>query len=296
VGKPHAYDSGIVQLDQLDSFTVSVRVEGVLICAGRPDSRITFAPQYGLGPQCEWYGVVLDGVVGDEAELAFTDITGSCHGLYVRTGAPVVHHSVFEYNNVGATLIRDARPKFINCVIAYNLTSGLRISRANPEIFNNLIVFNRLNGMWCDGVSHVTFENNCVFGNADSDLSGCDPLLGVLTKVNNRGDSVDAWYNLYRDPVFAGTRAESLAVQQDPSIAPSRSQVADTAMAKVLYGAVSDTLPFQRPSSSSARRFKLSPLSPCVDAGRKGKLYNDADGTRNDIGLYGGPEFYRFGQ
>jgi len=29
--------------------------------------------------------------------------------------------------------------------------------------------------------------------------------------------------------------------------------------------------------------------SPCIDAGTVGKVYNDPDGTRNDIGVYGGP-------
>ena len=29
--------------------------------------------------------------------------------------------------------------------------------------------------------------------------------------------------------------------------------------------------------------------SPCIDVGTVGKVYNDPDGTRNDIGVYGGP-------
>jgi hypothetical protein len=35
--------------------------------------------------------------------------------------------------------------------------------------------------------------------------------------------------------------------------------------------------------------FKLSPTSPCIDAGHKGDLYLDTDGSRSDIGAYGGP-------
>ena len=33
----------------------------------------------------------------------------------------------------------------------------------------------------------------------------------------------------------------------------------------------------------------LSPTSPGIDAGHPNELYLDADGTRNDIGAYGGP-------
>ena len=35
--------------------------------------------------------------------------------------------------------------------------------------------------------------------------------------------------------------------------------------------------------------FKLSPNSPCINAGHPGNQYFDEDGSRNDIGAYGGP-------
>ncbi|MBN1301614.1 MAG: right-handed parallel beta-helix repeat-containing protein [Melioribacteraceae bacterium] len=42
-------------------------------------------------------------------------------------------------------------------------------------------------------------------------------------------------------------------------------------------------------SDASAEDFRLSPYSPCINAGNPGEEYNDKDGTRNDIGAYGGP-------
>jgi hypothetical protein len=35
--------------------------------------------------------------------------------------------------------------------------------------------------------------------------------------------------------------------------------------------------------------FHLQPTSPCIDVGNAGAVYNDPDGTRNDMGAYGGP-------
>jgi hypothetical protein len=35
--------------------------------------------------------------------------------------------------------------------------------------------------------------------------------------------------------------------------------------------------------------FHLQPGSPCIDAGDPIPEYNDTDGTRNDMGAYGGP-------
>jgi hypothetical protein len=39
----------------------------------------------------------------------------------------------------------------------------------------------------------------------------------------------------------------------------------------------------------AAANFRLSAGSPCVDAGPDGAAYLDVDGTRNDMGVYGGP-------
>ena len=36
--------------------------------------------------------------------------------------------------------------------------------------------------------------------------------------------------------------------------------------------------------------FHLQPGSPCIDTGDPDPAYNDTDGSRNDMGIYGGPE------
>ena len=36
--------------------------------------------------------------------------------------------------------------------------------------------------------------------------------------------------------------------------------------------------------------FRLKTGSPCIDAGNPDPMYHDPDGSRNDMGAYGGPE------
>jgi hypothetical protein len=39
--------------------------------------------------------------------------------------------------------------------------------------------------------------------------------------------------------------------------------------------------------------FRLKANSPCLDAGNPDPIFNDPDGSRNDMGAYGGPEASR---
>ena len=41
--------------------------------------------------------------------------------------------------------------------------------------------------------------------------------------------------------------------------------------------------------NSETADFHLQATSPCIDAGSIGSVYNDPDGTRNNMGVYGGP-------
>lgn len=290
IGKPSAYHPRIKQLDHIDSFNISIQVEGIFTCVGRPGNRISFVGESTDSLRCDWYGIVLNGSSDNFTELAFTDIAGACYGLSVRACGPLIRNCVFEYNNVGMKIEEVSDPQISNCVIAHNFTAGTRITRANPEFFNNLIVFNRNNGLWCDGVSRITFEYNCVFGNGEKDLIDCNPELGIPVDENKNGDSVDFEDNLFMNPVFAGTAAESLSVEHDTSLPTDKSRIKDTALAKVIYDSLVDTTVHQW-RIAPAKRYMLSTYSPCIDAGKKDKIFRDADGSRNDIGLYGGPEF-----
>ena len=40
--------------------------------------------------------------------------------------------------------------------------------------------------------------------------------------------------------------------------------------------------------------YALEVTSPCINTGRRGDPYNDPDGTRNDMGAYGGPDCASF--
>jgi len=109
-------------------------------------------------------------------------------------------------------------------------------------------------------------------------MSNCNPECGILTKTNHNKDSTDKAGNLFTNPIFAGSPADSAARYADIENAQ------DTTAAS----GESDESFHQTPW-----RYRLSDYSPCVDAGSPAKRFRDDNETRNDIGVFGGPEFFR---
>jgi len=111
----------------------------------------------------------------------------------------------------------------VNNVIAAKFHFWCKDITVEPGFQNNIIAFNKSNGLWCDGASAITFEYNCMYGNLDGNLLDCDPDLGVMKKKNDKKDSTDVKNNIFKNPIFAGSEFDSIAVERDihfPPISP----------------------------------------------------------------------------
>ena len=74
-----------------------------------------------------------------------------------------------------------------------------------------------------------------------------------------------------------------------PASRPDHTDISDGDFLRVNGNLSADPL-FVNPEEGD---FRLSPESPCINAGHPAAIYNDSDGTRNDMGAYGGPEAER---
>jgi hypothetical protein len=295
INKQRYIPEKIAQFDALDSGSISIRVEGTLSCVGKRNKRVVFAPQEVGENRLGWYGIIFEKVNGKFNEIAFTDLTGAFNGITARECNPLVRNCIIEGNNIGINCLANGSALVFNCIVTNNYAAGIRVQEANPHIANSIIVKNRNNGLWCDGASKVTFEYNCVFGNRDGNFLDCDPRYGRLTRVTKAKDSVDAAWNFYRDPVFFGTQADSIAFAHDVMIPTDSSKVKNKRVAKMVQKKPRDSS-FGRYRKKTKPRYTLSRYSPCVNNGDPESAYRDADGSRNDIGLYGGPEFFARGK
>ncbi len=291
VGKPLSFISGINQIDRLDSFTISIKIAGAFKCIGRIDNRISFSAQYPESKECQWYGIILDPAYDGDIEISYTDVANACNGLTIYNCSPMIRNCIFEFNNVGISCQSKSYPKIYNSNIIYNTTTGIFVKNSNPEIMNCIIAFNRNNGIWSDKISFISLRYNCIFDNGADNLIGCNPELGIIKRKNKNKDSTDFAFNLYFDPVFAGSSADSQAIELDLSLQTDKSRIKDTTLAKVLYTELTDSSAIKH-ISKIYERYSLSRYSPCIDAGNPSKIFNDIDGSKNDMGIYGGQEFF----
>jgi hypothetical protein len=279
------------QFDGLDSTCISIRVQGALTCVGKKDKRVSFAPVNQGAGKLGWYGVIFDKASGKLCEIAYTDITGAYNGVTAWACNPLVRTSVLERNNIGINCLPGGSALVYNCIIADNFTVGIRVQAAAPRIANSIVVYNKNNGVWCDGPQRIKFEYNCVFGNGDGNFFECDPELGRLVHVNNRRDSVDYADNLFCDPVFAGSAADSIAFARDVRQPTDRSKIKNLAIALVVGETPRDSS-YARYRARKWPRFALSRYSPCINTGDPARRFKNVDGKRCSIGIYGGPEVF----
>ncbi|MBN1128054.1 MAG: right-handed parallel beta-helix repeat-containing protein [Chitinispirillaceae bacterium] len=289
--QPRPVPDTMAQFDALDSGSISIRVEGTLSCVGKRNRRIVFAPASTGENRLGWYGIIFNKVNGKFSEIAFTDITGAYYAVTVSACDPLIRNSILEHNNIGVNCLKNGAALVYNCMIANNFTAGIRVQQAAPHIANSIIMKNRNNGVWCDGVSPVRFEYNCVSGNRDGDFLDCDPRLGRPARITRTKDSTDIAWNRVGDPVFFGSASDSVAFSRDLQVPTDSSKVKNKRLARLVQKRPRDSS-FARYRTKQRPRYFLSRYSPCINNGHPGNAFKDVDGSRNDIGIYGGPDFF----
>lgn len=291
IGGYPGLDSTVQQYDDIDRRHVSIKVSGTFICSGKNGKRISFVPASGRKDAPAWYGILLDKADEQFTEIVSTDIIGAYCGITVKSCSPAVSNCIIEYNHIGLHLIDQGSADIVNCIVIHNNAAGIRVTDANPVIMNSIIAFNSNNGIWGDGHSKITCTYNCIFGNGDGNFLSCDPELGLTVKKNKRGDSLDTFKNIFVDPVFEGSVADSLAQEQDIHLPTESSEIRDTAIASIIH---EDSPPPPAEKKAPPReRYHLSRYSPCINAGNPSGAFKDQDGTRNDMGIWGGPNLVK---
>ncbi len=178
--------------------------------------------------------------------------TGSQYGIYFcgfSTTSSAINNVICGHERYGLCIGFDS-PLIENNVIRHNNWSGIRTWNAisNPTIRNNTVFENNNGILFKNNIPII--ENNIVVNNTNVGIGEEFSIDEYTFHYNNVYGNGDDYYQ-----AIAGVGA----ISADPLFV-----------------------------NSAGNDYHLQAGSPCIDAGNPGVQYNDLDGTRNDMGAYGG--------
>jgi len=225
-----------------------------------------------------------------DAQLDGFTITGAGEempGIRISNSSVVISNNTIEYNTDGIRIVGGSTgiirnnivqkngnpnnattdygiiclhstPLITNNLVLDNVEEGIYMAWAESsgaQIVNNTIVGNPYDGIWCCCEASPTIKNNIVVGNGYGIAASHDahPVISYN----------DVWQN-----------ADDYNSQSGGVSAPGPGDISEDPIFDVNY-----------PSD-----YYLDQRSPCIDAGDPDEVYNDIDGSRNDMGWYGGPD------
>jgi parallel beta-helix repeat protein len=205
-------------------------------------------------------------IIGGSVQMNNNWIIGNQIGVRIMSGSSaIIRNNIVEGNGSAANAVLDygilclsSTPLIANNVVTSNTGAGLYFAWAastGAQVINNTVVDNNDQGIWCYNGANITIKNNIFKGNSTgiSASHGSLPLISFNDVWGNR------WLNY--DSQSGGVAAPGPGdISADPLF-----------------------------NTSSSPPFALALGSPCINAGDPNPIYSDLDGTRNDMGAFGGP-------
>ena len=234
-------------------------------------------------------------------------------GVYCApSSSPTITNNIITENGAvvggGVHCAPYSSPIITNNVISRNKATrfggGIASYRASPNIGNNKIVGNEASnaggGIFCyKGSPRIT--NNCIWENQGKSGGGISCDRSACTIINNTitANSASHGGGLFFDKgsvriintILWNNEDDLYSGLFNPSSRPDHSDIGDGSF-RGLNGNISADPLFVNPKDGD---FRLRPASPCRDTGNPDPIYHDPDGSKNDMGAYGGPKAYSGG-
>jgi parallel beta-helix repeat protein len=278
--------------DKEDSAFTGIKVDGPFFIRGTEAQPVVFEPFKKSKGLVLWDGIRINHKTSFVTDIGGAVFRGANRALQIRDSRFEIKNCIFESNNTGVYLFDASNVSIINCNFIGNKSAGVYISGSNPEILNCIFAGNLFYGIWSDSRASIKINYNAFWDNADEHCFKCPAGTLVLSGKNLNEDSVDAYNNLIADPVFKGTPSHNKAVKDDITLNTSEKNVQDKKMAQMEW----ENQKNWRKKKPKKQEFVflgvgpylLTKYSSLINAGHPSDLYQDRDGTVNDIGIHGG--------
>lgn len=293
----------------------------VLVCAGTYVENVEYGGTDAVlisrdGPQV----TIIDGD-GAATVVSFAGSESSAavlSGFTIRNGQGWEGALITDYTG-GGVWVSNASPTITGNTIRENIASmgaGIFVwgSRANPTISQNVIEDNDGSdsgaGIQLQDGASATIENNVIARNVARGYAGGIMLgsVGSASVLNNtvvaNETGIGNWasgISIYGDADV--TLVNNIVAYGEGGIGIGR--IGEAAIDECAYNDVYDNAGDGTPvvecavssniavdpvfTSKSGHDYTLQAASPCVNAGDPDSARNDADGSRSDIGAFGGP-------
>ena len=280
------------QIDWADSNLVSIKVDGALFVTGTPLEPVVIRPEKHQPGKIQWDGIRIHNKRPALVQIENIQLFGAQKALNVERSTFHIANSLLQDNNTGIWLSDEADISIYNCLFTGNRSAAIYLDESNPSIMGNIFYKNPNYAIWSDSRPKPRIEYNLFHQSGDAHCWHCPVGIGKLSQRNHKGDSTDRAFNLYKDPVFMGSSAEAYLMQRDPHISTPAAQAKDSQIQKLYASA-------QAKSGNGLRaqgvykplgygQWRLSRYSPALDAGPDNDFFQDDNGTRGDLGLFGG--------
>ena len=221
--------------------------------------------------------------------------------LYMITNNPdYVSQTIIDGNQNGSVVTFESGEGSSAILTGFTVTNGnsdegggIYLNSSSPILKNLTIKNNNTSyygggGIYCNSYSIPHIENVILIGNSGYGLycyTNSSPyLLNVTFTKNSHG--ICAYYDANPDLnncILWDNGSSEISEYQDHDIDVYYSDIQGGWSGT---GNIDSNPQFINPTLGN---YHLSPGSPCIDAGNPYPQYNDPDGSRNDMGAYGGP-------
>ena len=227
---------------------------------------------------------------GSVTVINCTFLRSGQQGINFQNSASVIRNNLFVENAIGAMYLQGDQGSVISNNIVKDHPAGAgdswntqaavftRNSNGNTVIANNLIKGNTVAGLMVWGGS-PTIKNNVIVENNSH---------GIYF----HGRSVDLAAPLITSNIIAQNAGVGLVTWQNATPVITYNCVFDNAQGDYGEGVSQDVGGIEEdPEFVNTRSddYHLQETSPCVDTGLTGAAHVDPDGSRNDMGIFGGP-------
>ncbi|MBF0432782.1 MAG: right-handed parallel beta-helix repeat-containing protein [Fibrobacteria bacterium] len=276
------------QMDWADSNYSGLKIEGLFYAKGTKEQPVIFESEDYKPGQTGWDGIRIWNKNHMYVKIEHTIFRGANKGLQLNNCQFAIKNSVFEHNNTGINMSRGNGMEVYNCNFISNKSCGIQIISSAPDIQNSIFAYNHSYGIWSDSRPRVRIQYNDFWENTDANCYKCPREILQMVVENDAKDSTDVWSNVIADPVFISSDSYKNFRAKDLTLDTDTTKVQDKKLAKIEKKHRKSRLSeeVEEPVKKDGP-YMLSKYSTLINAGNPSDQFKDADGTRNDIGIYG---------